>query len=112
MKTISVSEETYEAIKDQLECGEKFDVSCNAEMIGKCFFFRTVTYHFIGRVVGVFGGMLRMEEASWVADSGRFSDAIKTGTLDQVEPLGEWYVNFQTVTDFGPWKHALPKEQK
>ena len=112
MPTIEVSEETYQKIKDQLQEDEKCDVSCLADMVGKKFFFRTVTYHIVGKVVGFFGSVVQMEEASWVADSGRFADAIKTGILDEVEPLGEWYVNTQTVTDFGPWKHKLPKDQK
>jgi len=80
--------------------------------VGKCWFFRTVTYHVIGRVIEVIGGkLLLLEEASWVADSGRFMNAIKKGTLSEVEPLGDWGVNIDATTDFGPWLHALPTEQ-
>lgn len=39
-------------------------------------------------------------------------NAIKEGKLIELEPLGTWYFNIDTVTDFGPWKHSLPTEQK
>ena len=112
MPTLDISQETYNKIKDQLNVVERVDVSCMDDMIGKAFFFRTVTYHIVGKVVGFFGSMVQLEDASWIADSGRFMNCIKEGKVLEVEPIGEWYVNTQTVTDFGPWKHALPKEQK
>jgi hypothetical protein len=111
-KTPVVSDETYELIKDQLATEEKIDLSATKDMIGKSFFFRTVTYHLVGKVTSVFGKFLQLESASWIADSGRFMNAIKTGTLDEVEPVGIAFVNLDTVTDFFPWKHSLPKDQK
>lgn len=110
-RTITVSEETYEAIKAQLKDGD-FELSCFDAMIGKSFFLRTVTYHFVGKVKARIGNFLHLTTASWVADSGRFMNAIKEGTLKEVEPLGDAFVNLDTVTDFIPWKHALPTEQK
>ena len=83
------------------------------DLVGKSFFFRTVTYHLVGKVVAQFGGgIVELEEASWVADSGRFMQAIKDGKLNEVEPVGKAYINLKSVTDFFPWKHALPTEQK
>ena len=82
------------------------------KLIGKSFFFRTVTYHMVGKVEEVDGNFVRLSDASWVADSGRFMDAIQGGKLNEVEPVGEWWVNLDTVTDFGPWNHPLPKDQK
>jgi hypothetical protein len=112
MKTLEVSDETYERIKDQLQAEEQIDYSSYEEMIGKSFFFRTVTYHLIGKVTKVMGPFLQLNDASWVADSGRFMNAIKEGELNEVEPLGKWNVNMNSVTDFGLWIHKLPKEQK
>ncbi|MCR4286932.1 MAG: hypothetical protein NUW09_02845 [Deltaproteobacteria bacterium] len=80
--------------------------------IGKAYFFRTVTYHLVGRVVGVCGAWVELSEASWVADSGRFMNAIADGTLIEVEPVGKAFINLDTVTDFFPWTHPLPDKQK
>jgi hypothetical protein len=111
MKTIKISEETYEKLKDQL--GEdKVDVATYDDLIGKKWFFRTITYHLVGRVVKRVGTFLLLEDASWVADSGRFMNCVKDGTLDEVEPVGEIFVNLESVGDFFLWKHALPKDQK
>lgn len=79
---------------------------------GKSYFIRTVTYHMVGKVVGSEKGFLRLEGASWVADSGRFMQAIKNGILNEVEPVGEAFVNLGSVVDAFPWNHALPTEQK
>lgn len=111
MKTLEISDEIYEKIKDQLGKND-FDISKIEDMVGKSFFFRTVTYHLVGRVENTMGMFLRLADASWVADSGRFTSAIKDGTLNEVEPVGVAYVNLNTVTDFFPWKHELPTKQK
>jgi len=79
---------------------------------GQSYFIRTVTYHLIGKVKEIVGGFLVLEDASWIADSGRFMDALKKGSLSEVEPCGDAYVNVASVTDAFPWKHALPKDQK
>jgi len=80
--------------------------------IGKSYFFRTVTYHLVGKVTKKYGNWLELVDASWVADSGRFTNAIKKGTLSEVEPVGIVYVNLDTVTDAFPWTHPLPDKQK
>ena len=82
------------------------------KMIGKKWFLRTVTYHLVGKAKSIFGNFIELENASWVADSGRFSDAIKKGTLSEVEPVGTAFVNLESVTDFFPWNHPLTDKQK
>jgi len=82
------------------------------QLVGKSLFMRTVTYHVVGKVEKVVGTFLLLSNASWVASSGRFMNAIKEGKLDEVEPLGEWAVNYNTITDMGEWKHSLDIGQK
>ena len=110
-KTLEISDETYEKIKDQLLNDEKTDINSYEDMVGKSFFFRTVTYHLVGKVKKMVGSFLVLEDASWVADSGRFMNAIKNGTLNEVEPVGIAFVNLSSVVDFFEWRHALPKSQ-
>ena len=112
MKTIEVSDETYEKIKGELTDSERVDVSELDGLIGKSFFFRTVTYHIVGKVVKRIGNILELENASWIADSGRFTQAIKEGKFNEVEPTGQCFINLDTVTDFYPAKYKLPTEQK
>lgn len=111
-RTIEISEETYEKLKDQLLEQGYTEINNLKDMVGKKFFFRTVTYHLTGRVKKVIGNILELEDAAWIADSGRFMQAIKEGTLNEVEPVGTAYINVNSVTDFFPWNHNLPKEQK
>ncbi len=111
MPQIEVSDETYEKIKDQLDQDDlRMDVL--DDLVGQKWFFRTVTYHLVGRVKKRMGNFLVLEGAAWVADSGRFMQAIKDGKLSEVEPVGDALVNLSAVTDAFPWRHKLPTEQK
>jgi hypothetical protein len=80
--------------------------------VGQSYFIRTVTYHLTGRVTVIVDGFLMLEDAAWIADSGRFMQAIVNGTLNEVEPVGKAIVNIASITDAFPWKHELPKTQK
>ena len=81
--------------------------------IGQAYFIRTVTYFATGRVKDIVGQFLVLDEAAWIADTGRFSDALAKGVMDEVEPIGgEMFINTSSITDAFPWKHTLPKEQK
>lgn len=111
-KILEVSDETYEKIKEQLDEVDICEIDELDDLVGQSFFFRTVTYHLIGKAVKHIGKFIELEKASWVANSGRFMQAIKEGKLDEVEPVGKAFLNLDTVTDFFPWRHKLPTEQK
>lgn len=116
MKTINISDETWDKIKDQVleEDDTALEINELDEFIDKKIFIRTVTYHLVGEVKNRIGNLFELKNASWVADSGRFMDALKDGFGDnaEIEPVGQCYVNIETIVDMFPWKHNLPKEQK
>jgi len=112
VKTLEISDETYEKIKSQLLEEENIDINSYKDLIGKAWYIRTVTYHTVGKVVKIIGSMLQLEQASWVADSGRFMQTLKEGTLNEVEPVGISFVNLNSVVDMFPWKHSLKINQK
>lgn len=110
-KTIEVPDELWEQVKTIVGTDVK-EIFNYEDMVGEKFYFRTVTFHLTGEVKKIVGRFAYLKNAAWIADSGRFMEAIKNGTLNEVEPVGDAFVNLDTVTDFFPWKHALPKEQK
>ena len=82
-------------------------------VVGRCYFVRTVTYFVVGRLVAVYADELLFESASWVADTGRFHDAIKTGKLNEVEPFTDpVIVGRGAVVDATARRHELPTKQK
>ncbi len=82
------------------------------DLIGKKIFIRTVTMYHTGRIVEVDDRFIVLEDAAWVADTGRFSDALKTGELSEVEPVeGLVRVSLGAVVDIFEWNHDLPREQ-
>lgn len=55
--------------------------------IGKNYLIRTVTMTQTGRLVQVTEHELVLEDAAWIADSGRFSEALAKCQFSEVEPF-------------------------
>ena len=110
--TVSISSDVYEKLKDELTEESAVVINTYADMIGKKVFVRTVTYHLLGEVTKQVGNLVFLKNASWVADSGRFMQFIKDGSINEVEPVGDWFFNIETVVDGCIWKHSLPTQQK
>jgi len=109
---VEISDETYKRILEEKEKEDAKEISGYEDLIGKKFFFRGVTYHLLGKVKKKVGSFLMLEDASWIADSGRFMQTIKEGIVKEVEPVGEAFINLEAVVDFFPWIHELPTVQK
>ena len=55
--------------------------------VGKCYLIRTATMTDTGRLVAVTPQELVLEDAAWIADTGRFSDALVKAEFNEVEPF-------------------------
>lgn len=83
--------------------------------IGEAYFIRTVTHHYTGRLKSVYANELVLTECAWIADDGRFSDALNTGNVNEVEPYpegSEVVIGRQSIIDATIWKSQLPLSQK
>lgn len=84
-------------------------------VMGAKVYIRTVTHHYTGLIVALSETEIVLADAAWVADSGRWATALKSGTLDEVEPYPDGVlvsVNRGAVCDASSWSHDLPREQK
>jgi hypothetical protein len=82
-------------------------------VVGTCYIVRTVTYHVVGRLVGVTDHELVFESAAWVADSGRWHEALTTGKLREVEPFpAPVIVGRGSVCDATTWSFPVPAPLK
>lgn len=81
--------------------------------VGEKYLIRTVTVYVVGRVREIVGDFIVLDDASWVGDTGRFSEALATGKLNEIErvPDGQ-IVSLGAIADAQPWHHTLPKETK
>ena len=80
--------------------------------IGTAYLIRTVTHYWTGRVIAITGDFLELEDAAWIADTGRYHEAISKGLLGEVEPAGDSIVALGAVIDAVKWEHELSKEVK
>jgi hypothetical protein len=81
--------------------------------VGEKLFVQTVTSYWTGRVSEVCGDFITLEDAAWIADTGRFSQAVNDGKLGEVEPVDvPVRLNTGSFVNSAMWKHVLPREQK
>lgn len=95
------------AVGDETAGGE------GAWEIGKIYLIRTVTMIDTGRLVAVTPHELVLEDAAWIADTGRFADALRSSSFNEVEPFpgGRVIVGRGAVVDAVQIGFA-PREQK
>jgi len=80
---------------------------------GQKVFIRTITHYYTGKVAEVDGQFILLEDAAWIADTGRWSKCLATGEMSEVEPFpNEVLVSLAAIVDIAPWNHALPRDTK
>lgn len=62
-------------------------VDNSAWEIGANYLIRTVTMIDTGRLLAVTAQELVLEDAAWIADTGRFADAVEKAEFGEVEPF-------------------------
>jgi hypothetical protein len=86
--------------------------------VGATYHIRTVSYHYSGVFVGFNGpnnSEVVLEAAAWIADDGRFTQAIADGTLSEVEPYPDGTmvgINRTAIVDFCEVEWTSPRSQK
>jgi hypothetical protein len=81
--------------------------------IGKNYLIRTVTMIQTGKLVAVYPTEIVLEEAAWIADTGRFADNLVSCSFEEVEPFpeGQIIVGRGAIID-AVMISKLPREQK
>jgi hypothetical protein len=82
--------------------------------IGKNYLIRTVTMTNTGRLVAVTSQELLLADAAWIADTGRFANAVAKAEFLEVEPFPDGVqviLGRSAVIDAVQIK-SLPREQK
>lgn len=81
--------------------------------VGEKYFVRSVTHYYTGKLLDVTDADIVLGDAAWIADTGRFAEALKTGKFNEVEPFPDQVViNRDGLIDISPWPHSLPREVK
>lgn len=87
-------------------------------VLGQQVFIRTVTHYYTGRIVVVTDSDVGLEDAAWIADTGRFADALRDGIgvkSGEVEPYPSGvrvFVSRGAIVDFCEHRARLPGSQK
>jgi len=112
---------SFEDLKKELENIEKqkseIAVKEYGWKIGQNYLIRTVTHIQVGKLINITDKEIFLEDASWIADTGRFCDMLKNGLENQqsseIEPFIDIVgINRGALVDFVKYNHKLPKNQK
>lgn len=80
---------------------------------GESILIRTVTMTLLGRVRTIGADFIVLDDGGWVADTGRFSEALLRGDVGEYEKAPSWIVVGRgSIVDIYPWSHELPRETK
>jgi hypothetical protein len=96
-------------------CGTTEKLSGCPWQIGKPYFIRTVTMILTGRMIDVTEQELVIEDAAWIADTGRYMEAVAEGKFNEVEPYPDGHkviVGRNSVIDACEFLRPLPRKQK
>jgi len=78
--------------------------------IDNAVFVRAVTHYHTGRIVKLTEQEVVLADAAWIASTGRFSAALTSGVLDEIEPYpGLVSIGRGAIVDVTDWLHALPR---
>jgi hypothetical protein len=119
MTKININDLTLGEIKEINSLfGNKFSNNSNSPFqIGKNYFIRTVTMSHIGKLEAVNDDNFVLSSASWVADSGRLSDAMNSGLeaigSSEIEPfVNDIIIGRGALIDMTIYNFPLPTKQK
>ena len=89
------------------------DISILDELLGTSVIVRSVTHYYVGVLSAYDDSLLLLDDAAWVADTGRWSVALSTGAVNEVEPYpGKCILNRGAIVDLSPWNHSLLRTTK
>jgi len=83
--------------------------------IGENYFIRTITHHYTGKLIEVYDNELVLTDAAWIADDGRFKDAVESGTFSELEPFPDSrrvVIGRGSIVDACTVTFPLPRNQK
>jgi hypothetical protein len=81
--------------------------------LGQSYLIRTVTFTWTGRLVLVTDQELVLEDAAWIADTGRYHKATTIESLSEIEPRdGQVIIGRGSVVDAVLWLGPLPRQTK
>ncbi len=116
IKTFNIDDLTLGQIKEisslvpQVKQGGNDECCPYLGLLNKKIFIRTVTFYYTGILREIFNDTLILEDVSWIPDTGRFSEALKTGKLDEVEPFSEKEIRIGRggIMDVSEFQFELP----
>ena len=92
IETIKINEVEYVRANSLKTVKPVFEGDFNPFEIGAVYLIRTVTMIDVGRVIAANDKWIVLEDAAWIASTGRFADALKKCEFSETEPFPDGMV--------------------
>lgn len=81
--------------------------------VGDVVVIRAIPYHYIGKIAVLGEHTVSLAPgATWLADSGRWSDFLRNGTPNESEPYPDGVtIGYGAIADVTAWKHVIPGQE-
>ena len=82
--------------------------------VGTAYLVQTVTHYFTGVITWVGATEIALADCAWIADTGRFADALAKASFDEVEPFppGEVIIGRGAIVAASELTGSAPRVQK
>lgn len=83
--------------------------------IGSNYMVQTVTDYFIGKLEKVTNAEIILSNCSWIPDTGIYSDALRNGIFEEVEPMPDEFMNIifkSSIVNAYKVNFKIPREKK
>jgi hypothetical protein len=81
--------------------------------VGNTVLIRTVTVYHTGKIALLTKDEIVLVDAAWIADTGRFNNALVNSTVSEAEPFpSPVSINRGSVIDVTTWRGELPRNVK
>lgn len=84
-------------------------------LVGKNIVVRTVTMIYVGNLISIFPGELVLRDASWIPETGRWTQFVAEGDIRECEPYPDGQsviVGRGAIVDVTEWRSELPRRQR
>lgn len=96
-------------LQDKKNIAKDNTISAPLVVIGETIYVNTITYHYIGRVVGQVGQFALMEKVAWLPENPNMDDFFEGKMPAKYRKIpGIMRLNLDAAVCLSSWPHPLP----
>ena len=111
-KNYDVTDDVKKQVEKLLKDKDQKEINELEDFVGEIVFIRTVTNYYTGRVNKIIGKFIKLDDACWIPDTGRFMEFMQGNPTDnlETEPMGTTLINIDSIIDLSLYSNMFAKQ--